>query len=472
VLQPLTGLSQRWTREPIQWRVPLIVAGVLFLSATIAYLAPPLLALLLLVAMVGLVVVGILARWPLVGFLALIATNMVIPIMLGTGTQSAVNGTVLLLLLLTGLWLFKLVQRDPSHMLSSRTFLPLMGFIVVAILSFVSGQLPWFAVEAASLTAQIGGLAVFVLSAAGFLLAAHEIRTLRWLQWITWLFVVLGAIYIVGRVVPGLFRHVGPLFLWGATASQFWIWLAAIVFSQALFNQELRLPWRLALWVLFAAIFYAALTQTFDWTSGWLPPLAAVAAIVALRWSRFAVGLALTGIALVPAWVSQLLLVEEYSYSTRLDAWKIVFDIIKVNPVLGLGPANYYWYTSLYSIRGYFVEFNSHNQYLDLLAQTGILGLLFFLWFFWVVGRLGNRLRHRVPAGFAQAYVYGALGGLAGMLVSGMLGDWVLPFVYNVGLVGMRSSILGWLFLGALVALERMTSTEGRPLLEDAHERG
>ena len=38
--------------------------------------------------------------------------------------------------------------------------------------------------------------------------------------------------------------------------------------------------------------------------------------------------------------------------------------------------------------------------------------------------------------GFAQAYVYGALGGLAGMVVAGMLGDWVLPFFYNVGLAG------------------------------------
>jgi hypothetical protein len=34
-----------------------------------------------------------------------------------------------------------------------------------------------------------------------------------------------------------------------------------------------------------------------------------------------------------------------------------------------------------------------------------------------------------------------------------MLGDWVLPFIYNVGLNGMRASLLGWIFLGGLVAL-------------------
>jgi len=131
-------------------------------------------------------------------------------------------------------------------------------------------------------------------------------------------------------------------------------------------------------------------------------------------------------------------------------------QIIKINPVLGLGFANYYWYTPLFPIRGYAVSFNSHNNYVDILAQTGFVGLVCLLLFFWQVGWLGWRLREQAPAGFAQAYAYGALGGLAGMVVAGMLGDWVLPFFYNVGQSGFRSSMLGWLFLGGLVSLEQM----------------
>ena len=102
------------------------------------------------------------------------------------------------------------------------------------------------------------------------------------------------------------------------------------------------------------------------------------------------------------------------------------------------------------------MQFNSHNQYVDLLLQTGILGLACFLWFAWEVGWLGWRLRTQVPPGFAQAYVYGALGGLVGTLTAGMLGDWVLPFVYNVGLDGFRDSVIAWIFLGGLVTLEQM----------------
>jgi hypothetical protein len=46
------------------------------------------------------------------------------------------------------------------------------------------------------------------------------------------------------------------------------------------------------------------------------------------------------------------------------------------------------------------------------------------------------------------------------MVATGMMGDWVLPFFYNVGLSGFRSSMLGWLFLGGLVSLEQMVITQ------------
>jgi O-antigen ligase len=157
---------------------------------------------------------------------------------------------------------------------------------------------------------------------------------------------------------------------------------------------------------------------------------------------------------------SRLVSGDEYSISTRFDAWIIMGQIIKINPILGLGFANYYWYTPLFPIRGYAVSFNSHNNYVDILAQTGLVGLFCVLWIFWEAGWLGWRLREQVPSGFAQAYVYGALGGLAGMIVAGMLGDWILPFFYNVGLNGFRSSMIGWLFLGGLVSLEHMVRSQ------------
>jgi hypothetical protein len=202
--------------------------------------------------------------------------------------------------------------------------------------------------------------------------------------------------------------------------------------------------------------FYVAIKQAYDWKSGWLPPLVAVATIVAIRYWRRLLPLAPIGVLLAYYVATQSIGTDEYSWGTRLDAWLIVTEIVKASPLFGLGFANYYWYTPIFRIRGYSVRFNSHSQYIDLIAETGIVGLIVFFWFFWEVAKLGWSLKDRVPEGFAQAYVYSALGGLAGTVFAGFLVDWVLPFVYNIGLTGFRASVLAWLFLGGLVSLEHM----------------
>jgi hypothetical protein len=58
--------------------------------------------------------------------------------------------------------------------------------------------------------------------------------------------------------------------------------------------------------------------------------------------------------------------------------------------------------------------------------------------------------------------VNGVLAAWVGAIVIMMLGDWILPFVYNIGFPGFQASVLLWMFLGGLVALERMaTSAHG-----------
>jgi O-antigen ligase len=204
---------------------------------------------------------------------------------------------------------------------------------------------------------------------------------------------------------------------------------------------------------------YVRLYLGVEWISGWLPPLAAVVVILLMS-GRYlpTLGTLAAGLAayLNASKLAGVVMTGDnpYSLATRLQAWKIVLNIVRVDPLFGVGPANYYWYTLLFPIMGYYVPFNSHNNYLDLLAQTGIVGMGCFLWLVWEVGLLALSLRARLLPGFDQAFVLGCLGGLAGSLVAMFFGDWVLPFVYNVGLAGFRSSMIGWLFLGGLVAIE------------------
>jgi hypothetical protein len=58
--------------------------------------------------------------------------------------------------------------------------------------------------------------------------------------------------------------------------------------------------------------------------------------------------------------------------------------------------------------------------------------------------------------GFGSGLAHGVLGGLAGAVVAMLLGDWVIPFVYNQTIAGFRYTLYTWLFLGALMSMYAM----------------
>ena len=408
------------------------------------------------------IVVLIFLRWPFVGLFTLLTVALLIPFGLGTGTQTDLNIVILLLPVLIGLWFLDMLVIQRSITLRPmRVVLPLLLLCLVALLAFLMGQLPWFdALPKAPLRAQLGGLAIFWLSAGAFLLVAHQIRIFRWLEWLTWTFIALGGLYILGRLIPVYGSAITNFFPRGALGSLFWVWLVALSLSQAIFNKKLDHRLKIMLVLLVIGAFYVSLFPARSWASGWLPPLVAVLTILTLWKPRLgAAVIFLAGIVFLLNYqkiIANILSLEEYSYITRLAAWKVMLELIKISPILGLGPANYSFYTHLYPVLGYLIKFNSHNQYIDLIAQIGLIGFCCFLWFIWQIGRLGFELRKTAPEGFPRAYVYGTLGGLAGTLAAGMLADWIIPFVYNIGLAGFRASVLGWIFLGGMVAIGLM----------------
>ncbi|MCP4421392.1 MAG: O-antigen ligase family protein [Chloroflexi bacterium] len=442
----------------LQWLRLLIIIGSLFFSIVL----PPLLSVNISLILMSLPVMifgalAIIHRPPL-GLLLLVAAGMLVPFRVpGLGL------TAVLLFGLTALWLIDMVVRYHAiKIIKSSTFTPLLYFTVTIIVAFIMGQLPWFPIQPAPLDAQLGGIAIFILSFCAFLLVAHQIQDIHWLRKITYLFLSIAGLYIIGRFLEPIRRFNMQFFHPGTIGSLFWVWVVAISASQALINRQLHIRWRFALLSLTLATLYIGFFQANAWSSGWIPGFIAIFVIFLVSIPRLAIPVGLLGsfwalLSLQKLYDTIVLGDNAYSTLTRLEAWRIVIEIVKVNPVLGLGPANYRFYTALFPILGWSVQFNSHNNYVDIIAQTGLLGLIVFLWFLWEVGRLTWRLRLKVPAdGFAQAYVYGCMGGWVGTIVAGMLGDWVLPFVYNVGIEGLRASVLFWLFLGGIVAIEQM----------------
>ena len=440
----------------------LIILAVLALVTALAVVSQPGVFQAVLLVLAVLAALKLLTNNLALGLVALVPLSVFVHFELKTGTNTDVGPHILVVALIAGLAIIRGSGRDHAGILpESSSTTPLLLLCAVAAMAFLIGRLPWFAfAQGAPLRAQLGGLATFLISALTLLLAATQIRTMEWLKRITWLFIGIGALITLGRIFSGPLELLNQLTSRNALGSLFWTWLVAMAIAQGLVNTTLRRSLRIAMLAIAVGVIYMNLLHSTSWASGWIPPLVAIITIVLVELRGIGAAALVAGVTVALSnyrGLSDFLLSgNEYSLLTRFEAWRIVGEIVSVSPILGLGPANYYWYAPLFPILGYSVRFNSHNNYVDLVAQTGVLGLLAFLWFALTLARVGWRLLDRVPAGFPRAYVLGALGGLVGTLVAGMFGDWIIPFVYNIGLDGMRASLIAWLFLGGLVAMEQM----------------
>lgn len=449
-------------RDPQRYKRVVVVSGVIALSVIIGifipleYLPLP----ILLIGATGVIIVYL--RFPSLGLLALLFAAMYIPIEVGTGTGTGINFVVFLIPLLLGVWFADTVVRKRRISFQfSRPIWPLIALSVVSLLAFGIGQLPWFVfARGAPLKSQFAGLAIFLLSVGAFIMVSNLITEIRWLKRLTWLFLLLAPLYLLAIAIPSAGDILLQIIPRGGGGSLFYVWLVAITFSQLLINRELSRFWRILLFGLLIATFYVTFVVLFDWKSGWVPAMIVVGVIIFLRYPRLGLLLAFVSLIFLRDIPAQIIATDEYSYTTRIIAWEILWEeIVRVNPLLGLGPANYYYYTPLFPILGYNVEFNSHNNYVDIVAQIGLLGLACVLWFAAELGLLGLGLMKKPMDSFSKAYVIGVMGGLVGTLAAGMLGDWVIPFVYNIGVRGLHTSVIGWIFMGGLIVIEKYYST-------------
>ena len=353
-----------------------------------------------------------------------------------------------------------LIVKKHFFIVKSQVILPVIFFIIISLGSFLLGQVKWFTyVQNAPIEAQLGGLAINLLSVGAFLLVAHTIIEPRDLEILTWLFISIGIIYILGRFIR--VGWIDSIFQWGFTrGSLFWTWLAALITGQLFGNKQLKFFIKGFLVICLLILFYVAAIQSQDWKSGWFPPLVGVVTIFVIKyWKRIRYFIPFLVIPLF--FLINLSIGEEgWSWGTRLDAWVIVLNISMISPIFGLGFANYYWYTPLFPIRGYAVRFNSHSQFVDVIAQNGLLGLACLLWFFVEISLLSLRSLKVVQEGFAKGYIYGAIGGIAGTIIAAFLVDWLLPFTYNIGMAGFRASVFAWIFMGGVVCLDKFYGSQ------------
>jgi hypothetical protein len=373
--------------------------------------------------------------------------------------------TLLLLILLTLIWLTRLLLVERSFQslrpaLPNR-FIPL--FILAVIVSFLwslsYADPQIIPLQNDKLLPRLVTALVMILSPVALLLFGNFIRTITEIKWVIWYFIIFGAF----ALLPRLFNfELPPNF---NTGGQLPAWVGIFALGQSLFNDKLARWQRLALLALVAGWVFVAFVLENTWLSGWTPLLAGVAIILVLR-SRimivvFAAVIVAYGMANLDAIEAMIQEETVESGESRLAAGNFTVDIANRHFLFGTGPTGYYFYMRLYLVDLFQL---SHNNYIDIYAQTGIFGFASYLLLWGAVGWTVWRTYRMVPR-------RGFEGGLAASLVAAyvitlgimMLGDWVIPFTYTQTMRGLSYTIWPWLWAGLAIALGYIARQDQTP---------
>ncbi|RLC36261.1 MAG: hypothetical protein DRH33_07300 [Candidatus Nealsonbacteria bacterium] len=131
--------------------------------------------------------------------------------------------------------------------------------------------------------------------------------------------------------------------------------------------------------------------------------------------------------------VSVAQLSQSFSIGSRIANWKYTTLMIKDNPILGSGIGTYKYNSLKYqarfleqgqnrSIYPYVFATKTHNEYLQLWAELGIVGLGIFIWFIISYFCYGLRSIKRVKNRYKQGIIIGLMGAVVAVLFDGIFG--------------------------------------------------
>lgn len=428
------------------------IAAAIFLLVKEKYNYAVILAGLPLIVIIALTLLQNLRYAPL----AILITGAFIPFSLPTGRGSPIVASLALSLAVAGFWLLKMAIVDKRIAFQpSPVNKPALGFMVVTIISIIWSNLlrdPSIFVPNFFLFVQIGAGAVMIISPAVMLMVGNFVQQERILKMMVAVMMVLG--------VLGLIEDFGHIDLFSNSNGLTSLWVIALCAGMTLFIKGLPKIYRIIFPVLGGLFIFWNFILNLSWIAGWLPGMVALGIITFLRSKRtfFILLILLASYYLVNrAYLAQDIAAEsQISGDTRMSAWQVNWIVTKDHLLFGTGPAGYAaYYMTLFPTNA----MATHNNYIDIIAETGVVGTFFYLWMFAALVIQGLRLvkRLRGRRDFYEALAVSAFSGLIACIVIMAFGDWMLPFAYTQTIAGYNYTIYSWLFIGTLLAVDQLT---------------
>lgn len=419
---------------------------------------------------------------PILGIYTILATANTVTVEIGTGSNTGLNIAFIISSALVASWIVGMLIRREISLTPSLLNRPALLLVGLFGLSLLIGRIHWIqgVGRLTSMQVQIAQVMLVWLSMGIMLLTGNRV-TERELRRFTYLFLALCTAAVINAFGASLFSF--P-YLFEDTVGMFPSLVAALGLGLARYDTRLPLMLRLGLVALVAAWFVWGAVLAVELASAWVPILCGLAVMLFFYSKKGFVLATVAGMALVALFPQRMLApfkaVLDEGTIYRGDLWLKVINTTRPSPIFGLGPANYQPYTlrsiafnpeTYRHLPDYTWEMPSHNQYVDLFAQSGLLGLFAYIWLLAAALITARRIYLHGRDGFSRGYGLAMTGVVSAMAAVGIIGDWILPYVYNIGIKGFRQSVFTWIFLGGLIILhQRLARPDQTTAAEDVEE--
>ncbi len=379
-----------------------------------------------------------------------------VPLSLPTGTGSRLVASLILASGFFGLWILRMIVVDKHfHFMHTPLNVPVVGFSVAVAISLVWSLIfrdPNVYVPPSFIFVQLASLLVMVISPAVMLLVGNKVHEDKYLKIMAALMISVGFFGLIESIT-----HVNlPVNSFGLAG----MWIVGLSTAIACFDKKLPLVGRGALALVALLWIYYSFVLNLSWIAGWLPGFVAGGVVIFLRSKKLLVVLlavlAIYAVLNISRINSDLAIETLTSGDTRVSAWEVNWRFTSQHILFGMGPAGYTIYYITYTPTD---AMATHSNYIDILAETGVVGSFFYLAIFAVLLWRGTvvYLRLRRKRDFREALVVAALGGTIGCLVIMAFGDWLIPFAYTQTIEGFNYSVYNWIFMGTILSLDFIT---------------
>lgn len=439
----------------LRWAIVLGAPGMAAAVGLLASRRSPLLAVALASPPLFLMGLQLLARyWEWTPILILVVA-LFVPLSV-PARGSELVASLMLTTALAAIWVLRMMIVEKCFSLQpSPLNKPLLGFMLVAAWSLgwsIILRDPLVRIWSSFPLVQLAATLVMIMLPITFLMVANHIHDPKGLKAMTAIMLIAGAL--------GLIKESAWNGLPVNTRGMFALWVISLSIALALFNRQMHWATRGLLTLLAASWVYLGFGLRTYWLAGWLPGFVAIGVLSLMRSKKLAlvVGCVLLFFILVNTnYLDAVIQTErQESGQTRLAAWEVNWSITRAHWLFGTGPAGYaVYYMSYFPDRA----MATHSNYIDILSQTGIVGLAFFAWFFIVLAWRGYKLCLRLKGrnDFIEALANAAFAGtIAGIVIMGF-GDWMIPFAYTQTIAGFDYAVYNWLFMGTILVMDRLT---------------